>query len=331
MACQPAPRERRRRTGGVTKSARPGPDSRPGARVFRDDVWNVEMVARKRSTKTEQAALDEQIVEVLRADYPQSVRHAFYRMTDPRLAEPVPKTEHGYQRVQRRCLALRRLGRLPYGWISDATRRGYHVSTFADAGDFIQRMSGLYRAQLWTRELPHVEVWVESRGLAGVLQRECRELAVSLYPCGGFASATLAYEAAHHINGLGRDRVVVLYVGDFDPAGLLIDQSLEAELRRHLKVQLDFRRLAINESQIEEYDLPTKPRKTTDKHRLDVQAAVEVEAMPAAEMRRIVREAVESYLPEGALHAVRVAEESEREGLRALARGVSDHGIESVL
>ena len=105
------------------------------------------MVApRKRPTKLQQAVLDEQILDVLGEDHPQSVRHCFYRMTDPRLPEPVDKSDHGYQRVQRRCLALRRAGRVPYGWISDSTRRGYHVSTFKGAGDFIRQFAGLYRA-----------------------------------------------------------------------------------------------------------------------------------------------------------------------------------------
>lgn len=286
---------------------------------------------RQRATKAQMAMLDEQILAVLTADHPQSVRHVFYRLTDPRLAQPVPKTGQGYQQVQRRCLALRRSGRLAYDWISDATRRGYHVSTFTNAGDFIQRMSGLYRAQLWTRDLPHVEVWVESRSLAGVLQDTCEELAVSLYPCGGFASATLAYEAAEDINQLRRDRAVVLYVGDYDPAGVIIDEALEAELRRHLETPLELIRLAVNEDQIAEFDLPTKPRKQSDTRRPDVRETVEAEALPAATMRAIVREAVEAYLPEGALEAVKMAEESEREGLRALGVEVKEHGIETLL
>ena len=285
----------------------------------------------KRATKAEQAVLDAQILKVLAEDHPQSVRHVFYRMTDPRLEMPVEKSEAGYERVQRRCLALRRAGELPYGWISDSTRAGYHVHTFSGAGEFIERMAGLYRAKLWTRELPHVEVWVESRSLAGVLRGECQALAVSLYPCGGFTSATLAYEAAQFMNQLEPERVVVLYVGDYDPAGVLIDKSLETELRRHVTAQLEIRRLAINESQIAAYDLPTKPRKLGDRRRLDVQATVEAEAMPAKEIRAIVREAVESYLPAGALDVVREAEASERQGLRKLGQDVSALGLESVL
>lgn len=290
------------------------------------------MVApRKRPTKLQQAVLDDQILDVLGEDHPQSVRHVFYRMTDPRLPEPVEKTEHGYRRVQRRCLALRRNGSIPYGWISDATRRGYHVSTFAGPGDFIRRYAGLYRAELWTEDLPHVEVWVESRSLAGVLTDTCRDLAVSLYPAGGFTSATLAYEAALEIDRKERDSAVVVYVGDFDPAGLLIDQAIKAELEKHLATPLELHRLAVNEDQIAEFELPTKPRKPGDRRRLDIAETVEAEALPAAIMRRMVREAVESYLPAGALQRAKVAEESEREGLRAFGKEIDDWGLESVL
>ena len=286
---------------------------------------------RKRATKEQQETLDQQILDVLIEDNPQSVRHVFYRMTDPRLREPVEKSQSGYNRVQRRCLELRREGRLPYGWISDASRMGYHVRTFGSPGEYIKRMAGEFRARLWTPELPHVEVWVESRSLAGVLLAECQALGVSLYPCGGFTSATQPYQAAQEMNLRGRDCVEILYVGDYDPAGLLVDKSLESELRRHLNMHLQVQRLAINPWQIKVYQLPTKPRKESEKRRPDVLETVEAEAMPAKDMRGIVREAVEGFLPPGALDAVRAAEASEREGLRRLGQKVSELGLESVL
>ena len=184
----------------------------------------------KRFTNKEIGILDAQIIAVLKDDYPQSVRHVFYRMTNPRLEVPVEKNDSGYNKVQRRCLDLRRAGKIPYGWISDATRRGHHVNTYQDGGEFLARMAGLYRSQLWKRDDPHVEVWCESRSIAGVLTGLCRELAVSLYPAGGFASATICYEAAEHIDHLNKERAVVLYVGDYDPAGVCIDNSIQKDL-----------------------------------------------------------------------------------------------------
>ncbi len=292
-------------------------------------------ITRARRTKAQVEQLDRQIVEVLQEDHPQSVRHVFYRMTDPRLDEPVPKTDHGspngYRMVWHRLKELRRSGDVPYWWITDATRRGYHVSTYANGADFLRAHAAAYRGDLWAQAGAYVEVWAESRSIAGVIEDDCEALAVSLYPAGGFSSITLAYEAAEQIadqiNGSGKPAHIV-YVGDHDPAGVLIDRSIEAELRRHLpaSVDLTFHRLAITEAQISGYDLPTKPRKPGERRALHVRETVEAEAMPAGVLRALLRAVVESFLPAGALSAIKAAEESEREGLETWAQ-LMDHAV----
>ncbi|MCA9182613.1 MAG: hypothetical protein KDA51_14215, partial [Planctomycetales bacterium] len=69
-------------------------------------------IKRDRRTADRINTLDDQIVSVLTADHPQSIRHVFYRLTDPRLAEPVEKSDRGYRHVQDRCVKLRRAGRI---------------------------------------------------------------------------------------------------------------------------------------------------------------------------------------------------------------------------
>jgi hypothetical protein len=288
-------------------------------------VYRAGTIKRDRRTKARIEQLDMQIVEVLADDYPQSVRHVFYRVTNPRLPEPVEKSDRGYRHVQDRCLKLRRAGVVPYSWISDTSRSGYHTETYGSPSDFLQRVNGLYRSNLWEHSdvATFCEVWVESRSLAGTVRGLCRELAVSLYPAGGFTSASFAYEAAE---GLNRNGVTtVFYIGDHDPAGVLIDVSIERELRRHLKsdVSLDFRRIAITPEQIETYDLPTKPRKAGERRATHIAQTVEAEAMPARTMRSILRSEIEALLPPGLLETVRAAEESEREDLMKIARWAS--------
>lgn len=278
---------------------------------------------RDRRTKARLDLLDQQILDVLRHDHPQSVRHVFYRMTDPRLPEPVEKSDRGYRHVQDRCVKLRRAGRLPYGWIADMSRRGYFVNTFDSAADFIERMRGLYRADLWRDADWRCEVWCESRSIASVVQADCNELAVDLYPCGGFSSVSFVHAAAEQHNASADDRSLqIVYIGDFDPAGVLIDQALERELRLHLRAEIPmhFERIAINAEQIAEYDLPEKPRKDSDRRSLQVKRTVEAEAMPAHILRSLLRDAVEALLPLDALHVAKVAEASEREHLERMAQ-----------
>ena len=145
------------------------------------------------------------------------------------MPEPVEKSDRGYRHVQDRCVKLRRSGRLKYGWITDATRRGYFTNTYGSAGDFLRSVKGLYRGDLWKQSKWRCEVWVESRSIAGVIERDCRELAVSLYPAGGFSSITLAFEAAGSLNAQSDGRPVrILYVGDYDPAGVSSTSRLSA-------------------------------------------------------------------------------------------------------
>jgi hypothetical protein len=277
---------------------------------------------RERRSKDRMETLDIQIMAVLSEDHPQSVRHVFYRMTDPRLTEPVEKSDRGYRHVQERCVKLRRSGRIPYDWIADMSRQGYFVNTFADAGDFLRSMSGHYRADLWRDSEYRCEVWAESRSIASVLLRDCQDLAVSLFPCGGFYSLSFVHSAAQQHNSNPDSRLlVVFYIGDLDPAGVLIDVALERELRQHLRadVELDFRRIGINEAQVSQYDLPTKPRKESDRRSLHVPYSVEAEAMPASILRRLLRDEVEALLPTGALAIAKVAEQSERAHINHMA------------
>src|SRR5262249_46060621 len=137
-------------------------------------------IKRDRRTKAQVRTLDDQIVAALSECSPQSVRHVFYLMTDPRLKEPVAKSEGGHRAIQHRLKELRRSGRVPYHWIEDMSRRGYHVVTYNGSEDFLRRVRGLYRADLWEHADVYVEVWCESRSIAGVIQSVCRELCVSL-------------------------------------------------------------------------------------------------------------------------------------------------------
>ena len=280
-------------------------------------------IKRRRRTNAEVGELDSQIMAVLIEDHPLSIRHVFYRMTDPRLPESVEKSERGYRHIQDRMVKLRRAGRLPYSWVTDATRRGYFTPTYRSASEFIRRMAGNYRADLWQQSKWHCEVWTESRSIAGVIQDDCEELAVSLYPAGGFSSITLAYDAAEHINNNASDkRVCILYIGDYDPAGVLIDVALERELRSHLDpgIKVYFHRLGITAAQIVEFDLPTKPRKTKDRRARHIETAVEAESMPAHVLRSMLRDCIEQLLPANALAVAQVAEESEQAHLALMAR-----------
>ena len=286
-------------------------------------IYRTSTVKRDRRTSARIDQLDEQILAVLGEDHPQSVRHVFYRMTNPRLLEPVEKTDRGYRHVQDRIVKLRRSKRLPFNWITDATRRGHHTPTYRSEAEFLRSMKGHYRADLWQQSDYYCVVWTESRSIAGVVEDDCRELAVSLYPAGGFSSITLAYQSAETINYYAAGRpVVIFYIGDYDPAGVLIDVALERELREHIDEDIDlhFNRIGITADQIKAHDLPSKPRKDTDRRSRHIRETVEAEAMPAKILRDLLRTNIETLLPHRALAIAKIEEESAREYFETMAK-----------
>lgn len=65
-------------------------------------TYQAGQIKRRRRTKDQMQQLDQQIITVPAEDNPQSVRHVFYRMTDPRPPQPVEKSDRGYNQVQNR-------------------------------------------------------------------------------------------------------------------------------------------------------------------------------------------------------------------------------------
>ena len=103
---------------------------------------------------------------------------------------------------------------------------------------------------------------------------------------------------------------------------MLIDKKIEQGIRQHLDpgVDMTFERIGITLEQIEQSDLPQKPRKEGDKRSPEIEFTVEAEAMPAHILRALLRGRIEALLPPNALQVAKVAEESEREGLRTMAQ-----------
>ena len=289
-------------------------------------------MTRERRTKMQVTQLDTQIYDVLSEDYPQSVRHVFYRMTDPRLPEPVEKSEGGYKQVQHRLAELREAGVVPFSWITDGSRSAMRHTRYSGVDDFAQEAANLYRLDYWRDKPTRLEVWCESRSISAVLWPTCSDYGVNLFPAGGFASVSFIYQAAKQTIYSGKAELVVLYIGDYDPAGVMIDRDIEGKMRRYMArineedaldvgIEFTFTRLAINEAQIAAYDLPTKPRKATETRRPDIASTVEAEAMPAAQMRDLLTESIEGYIDPRELSALKVAEHSERAGIQALLAG----------
>ena len=274
---------------------------------------------RQRRSPEEMDTLHAAIYAVAEADNPVSIRHIFYRMVTQNLVE---KSNKGYQQLQKATVDMRDGGELPYAWIEDSSRRAYWNTGYASVGTYAKAAAQLYRRDYWESTDTLVEVWCESRSLVGALGQVCREYLVPLFPSSGFSSLSFTFQAADHIVESERANAVILYVGDYDQAGVLIDKAIERRLRDFLAAwdwpgELSFTRLAVNDDQIDTMALPTRPPKASDTRSKEVTRAVEAEAIPAPTMRGIVSAALLELIPEKVLRHEKLIEEQERNDVLA--------------
>lgn len=288
-------------------------------------VYGPSPVKRARRTKVELEELDYALAEIVAEIEPATVRQVFYQAVVRGL---VPKDESkGYKLVQRRLVKLRETGEIPYGWITDNVRVVRGHNRYGGPEDYASVAAEFYRRDYWANSPVNVEVWLEKDALAGVLvPTVVEECGLDLHVTRGYASVSYLQSAADFISRDGRPTYVYLLT-DFDPSGLGIADTVTVELiRRSYPTEVRVERLAVNREQIDEYGLPTRPTKTTDsrakkfmrEHGTD---SVELDAIPPAVLRSLVRDSIERHMDPDKLRVMRLAERNERDVLRSVWAG----------
>jgi hypothetical protein len=137
----------------------------------------------------------------------------------------------------------------------------------------------------------------------------------------GYASISFLHSTATEIKNKGKP-AHIYHFGDLDPSGVDAARDIEAKLRRYApEIEFHFERPAVTRQQADEWNLPSRPTKQTDSRAKKwTGTSVELDAIPAAQLRALVRECIERHIDPHHLALLRAAEESERELLVKWAR-----------
>jgi hypothetical protein len=171
----------------------------------------------------------------------------------------------------------------------------------------------------------YVEIWCEKDALAGVLVEETEPYDVPLMVARGYSSVSFLHSSATQIEANGKP-AYIYHFGDLDPSGVDAARDIETKLRRYAPgAEIHFERPAVTRAQADEWNLPTRPTKQTDTRAKKFQGtSVELDAIPAHQLRDLVRECIERHVDKHQIDMLRVAEASEREIITrwaALAEG----------
>jgi hypothetical protein len=275
---------------------------------------------RHRRTKAAVASIRDTIKEILEQSHPQTVRQVFYAAT---VRGAVSKVEREYQKTIVRLLVdMREHGDVPFEWLADNTRWQRKPSSFTGIEHCLNSCAENYRRNLWATMPVYVEVWCEKDALAGVLLEETKIYDVPLMVAKGYASLTFIHAAAKAIEAKGKP-AFIYHFGDLDPSGVDAARDIEAKLRRYAPgAEIHFQRPAVTREQVEQWNLPSRPTKQTDTRakKFGSGTSVELDAIPADKLRALVRECIERHVDQHQLKVLKIAEESERNLFREIAR-----------
>jgi hypothetical protein len=277
-------------------------------------VYGASTIKRFRRTKALIGDVRAAIYEVLAEANPQTVRQVFYALT---VRGVIKKAEGEYQRtVIRLPTEMREAGQIPFEWIADNTRWMRKPRTYTGLDACLKNTSRFYRRDLWAAMPVYVEVWCEKDALAGVLLEETEPYDVPLMVAKGYASVTFLWGAARAIEARGKP-AHIYHFGDLDPSGVDAARDIEAKLRRYApEAEIHFSRPAVTREEVEAWNLPSRPTKTTDtRAKKFVGTSVELDAIPVQKLRDLARECIEQHVDQEQLAILRVAETSERETL----------------
>jgi hypothetical protein len=245
---------------------------------------------------------------------PTSARFLFYELVQRR---QLSKERNGARRPDQdlhdALTDIREDGRVPWDWIVDETRSLEDYTGYSSIKDGVLSKLPYIEIDPWRRA---PLVLTESRSLAGVLREivgdyRCR-IASTNGQCGGFLRTDIAPTLT-----LGD---VVLYFGDFDWSGGLIENNTRRVLEQFIGGLLRWERVALTEEQVSDHSLPVIIKRDRRYKDGKPHEAVETEALRQTVLMDILRSQLDELIPEP-LARVHEREIRQRRRVAATLRG----------
>jgi hypothetical protein len=253
--------------------------------------------------------------------YPTGVtlRQLFYRLVS---AQVLPNSQAAYKTLSARTAEARRNGDFPD--LIDRGRKIHRYQTFRDVAEALADIIRWYRLDRTEGQDVSLYLGVEKAGMVEQLQSWFGDLGVPILALGGYASQTYVRDVADDAQSQDRE-AVLLYAGDFDPSGEDIDRDFEERTDCFDEVV----RVALSATQVQEYQLPPNPGKSTDSRaggfiaRHGELVQVELDALDPNDLRALFQAAIDDYWDTSAYEAVLDRERTDRSRLREVAGGAS--------
>jgi hypothetical protein len=279
-----------------------------------------------RSLRGERFAQVEKANEII-ADYTAqgfrlTLRQLYYQFVARGL---IPNTPQSYKRLGDVINEGRLQGLIDWDAIEDRTRSLASLASWNDPSEIVNACANQFRVDMWEAQSFRVEVWVEKEALAGVVEGVCNRNRVPFLSCRGYTSQSEMWGAAMRLKEWvdAGQQVIILHLGDHDPSGIDMSRDIRDRLTLFMGAaykSLQFKRLALNMPQVEQYSPPPNPAKVTDSRFASYQdkfgdESWELDALEPAVLTRLIDTNIGKFLNAKAWKAAAAREHEMRKQL----------------
>jgi hypothetical protein len=185
----------------------------------------------------------ETMFEIAEATQPITGRGVGYRLFTRQLISSMKKMPGVY----RLLLIAREEGTIPWEWIVDETRSLEKSASWANPDQYMRSLQRRYRREFWDQQPARCEVVSEKGTIRGVLAPVLDKYGVGFRVMHGFTSGTSAHDLSEDDDGR---KLVLLYVGDYDPSGMFMsEEDLPNRFEKYDGNHIELKRIALTQEQ----------------------------------------------------------------------------------
>ena len=250
-------------------------------------------------TRTRINQANEIIAEYQAQGFKLTLRQLYYQFVSRDL---IPNTVQSYKNLGDVINDGRLAGLIDWDAIEDRTRNLRSSPHWSSPRSIVRACADQFAVHLWDTQENYVEVWIEKDALVGVIEGICTELDVPYFACRGYTSQSEMWGAAQRL--IEREqrgkKTTIIHLGDHDPSGIDMTRDIQDRLRLFGSTAV-IHRIALVYDQIEQYNPPPNPAKTTDARYQSYadrygEESWELDALEPRVIVELIREAVEAQI-----------------------------------
>ncbi len=278
--------------------------------------------------KDKLARVNEIITKYQAQGYTLTLRQLYYQLV---IENAISNAVTEYQKLSVLLKEGRMSGVVDWDAIEDRLRAPSVPSSWSNPASILNSVIYSYRKYRQEGQDNYIETWVEKDALSGVLKRVTEPLGVPIVVNRGYSSASAMHDAynrfleAHHAG----QKIVVLYLGDFDPSGLDMIRDIKNRISEFItgggyeEIDFEVKAIALTDAQIKRYAPPPNPAKLKDPRAPEYVAKYglnswEVDALPPEVLHELLDKAIRGLMSMEVYDEVLEAEKIDLDRLKNL-------------